>query len=89
MPISRADQDAGAESTIFALLNPQQKEFLKFMLDKYIESGVGELDQEKLPSLLELKYHSIPNAASQLGGVAAIRTMFIDFQQYLYSRQAA
>ncbi|HLL96842.1 MAG TPA: hypothetical protein VK404_17845 [Spirosoma sp.] len=59
------------------------------MLDKYIESGVGELDQEKLPSLLELKYHSIPNAASQLGGVAAIRTMFIDFQQYLYSRQAA
>ena len=88
-PISRADRVAGAESNIFALLNPQQKEFLEFVLDKYVESGVGELDQEKLPSLLELKYQSIHDAASQLGGVAAIRTMFIDFQKYLYSQRAA
>ena len=88
-PISRADRVAGAETTIFALLSPRQKEFLEFVLDKYVESGVSELDQEKLPTLLELKYQSIQDAAGQLGGVSAIRTMFIDFQKHLYQEQAA
>ena len=88
-PISRADRVAGAESNIFALLNPQQKEFLSFVLDKYVQSGVGELDQEKLSSLLVLKYQSIPDAVSQLGDTTSIRTMFIDFQKYLYGQRAA
>ena len=34
----------------------KQKEFLEFVISKYIETGVDELDQEKLPHLLELKY---------------------------------
>ncbi|QMW01035.1 EcoAI/FtnUII family type I restriction enzme subunit R [Spirosoma foliorum] len=88
-PISRADRVAEAESTIFALLTPQQKEFLEFVLDKYVESGVDELDQEKLPSLLELKYHSLNDAAERLGSVAAIRSTFIDFQKHLYEQKAA
>ena len=88
-PVSRADRVAGAESNIFALLNPQQKEFLSFVLDKYVESGVGELDQEKLSNLLVLKYHSIPDAVNQLGDTTSIRTMFIDFQKYLYRQQVA
>ena len=88
-PISRADRVAEAEAHIFALLDPQQREFLEFVLDKYIESGVDELDQEKLPGLLELKYHSVHDAAAKLGGTAAIRATFIDFQKYLYQRKAA
>jgi len=39
------------------LLNKQQKEFIKFVWSKYIETGVKELDQEKLPILLANKYH--------------------------------
>ncbi|RCR68486.1 EcoAI/FtnUII family type I restriction enzme subunit R [Larkinella punicea] len=88
-PISRADRVAEAESHIFALLDPQQKEFLEFVLDKYIESGVEELDREKLPGLLMLKYHSIPDAVAKLGGTAAIQSTFIDFQKYLYQQKAA
>lgn len=88
-PISRADRVAEAKSNIFALLSPQQTEFLEFVLDKYIESGVDELDQEKLPGLLQLKYKSINDAADRLGGVAAIRSTFIDFQKYLYQQQVA
>ena len=37
---------------IFAGLNNKQKEFLEFVLSKYIETGVEELDQEKLPDFL-------------------------------------
>ena len=88
-PISRADRVARAKSTIFALLSPQHRDFLAFVLDKYVESGVGELDQTKLPGLLQLKYQSVNDAADQLGGVAAIRAAFIDFQQHLYPQLAA
>jgi len=42
---------------------------------------VEELDQEKLPKLLELKYHAISDAAEYLGGVANIRDLFIGFQK--------
>jgi type I restriction enzyme R subunit len=54
------------------------------VLLKYIETGVGELDQENLPDLLELKYQSITDASDVLGEVDKIRESFIDFQKYLY-----
>jgi len=40
---------------IFAFLNIQQQEFFDFILSKYIETCVEELDQEKLPILLTNK----------------------------------
>lgn len=88
-PITREARVAEAQSKIFALLNNRQKEFLEFVLSKYIETGVEELDQEKLPDLLTLKYHAISDAAEMLGGVESIRTTFIDFQKYLYERKVA
>jgi type I restriction enzyme, R subunit len=75
---------AKAQSSIFALLEPAQKEFLEFVLTKYIETGVEELEQEKLPDLLELKYHALSDAAEKLGGVSKIRELFLGFQKHLY-----
>ena len=88
-PITREARVAGAQSNIFALLNNKQKEFLEFVLSKYIETGVEELDEEKLPDLLTLKYHAIKDASEMLGGVENIRTTFFDFQKYLYERKLA
>ena len=45
---------------------------------------MNELDQEKLPSLLELKYNSTADAAKKLGGIASIKDAFVGFQKYLY-----
>ena len=59
------------------------------MLSRYIETGVEELDQEKLPALLELKYNAVIDAADKLGGIPRIRELFIEFQKYLYQRQVA
>jgi len=87
--LTRETRVANAQRKIFALLDYDQKEFLEFVLSKYIETGVEELDQEKLPQLLELKYQAVSDAAEKLGGVSRIRELFIDFQRHLYGSQSA
>ena len=58
------------------------------MLDQYVAQGEGELDDEKLPQLIGLKYHTVADAVAELGQVATIREMFIGFQERLYEAQA-
>lgn len=89
VPMSREARVAAAQATIFALLSDKQKEFIEFVLSKYIETGVDELDQEKLPILLTNKYQSLQDAQEMLGEVATISSLFIDFQKYLYQQRAA
>ena len=88
-PITRAERVEGAKSNIFALLDRQQREFLDFVLSKYVETGVEELDEAKLPQLLELKYHTVDDGLDALGDVDGIRATFIDFQKHLYRRRVA
>jgi len=88
-PITREERVAQAQTRIFRNLDNKQKEFLEFVLSKYIECGVEELDQEKLPDLLTLKYQAIRDAEEILGGVESIRSTFIDFQKYLYEKAVA
>jgi type I restriction enzyme R subunit len=88
-PMTREARVASAQATIFALLNNKQKEFIEFVLSKYIETGVEELDQEKLPILLTNKYQSLEDAKEILGDVANISRLFIEFQQHLYKQKAA
>ncbi len=66
-PITRAARVAEAEDSIYDGLNEQQRDFVSFVLGKYIETGVEELDQEKLPQLLKLKYYALPDATALLG----------------------
>jgi type I restriction enzyme R subunit len=88
-PITREVRVAASQNNIFALLDNRQKEFLEFVLSKYIESGVEELDQEKLPTLLKNKYQSLEDAKDILGDVPTIRKLFIEFQRYLYQQRVA
>jgi len=59
---------------------------LNFILSKYEEKGVEELFEEKLPVLLNIKYHAIANANAErvLGGVDKICSIFLGFQKSLY-----
>jgi len=88
-PITREARVAAAQANIFAFLNAQQKEFIDFVLSKYIETGVEELDQEKLATLLNIKYHSLEDAKEVLGAVANISSLFIEFQKHLYELKVA
>ena len=84
-PISREERVARAQLNIFKSLDNNQKEFLEFVLSKYIETGIEELGQEKLPDLLKIKYSAINDATELLGGVNRIRATFFNFQQHLFA----
>ncbi|MBC7391630.1 MAG: DEAD/DEAH box helicase family protein [Opitutaceae bacterium] len=88
-PISREARVAAAKSTIFALLNDIQKEFIAFVLSKYVETGVEELGQEKLPILLLNKYQSFEDAGAILGDLSKVKDLFIEFQKHLYEVKVA
>lgn len=82
--ISRVERVEQTKGKILEGLNEKQKEFLGFVLSKYEEKGVEELDEEKLPVLLNLKYNAIANAVDMLGDVDSIRSIYFGFQRDLY-----
>jgi type I restriction enzyme R subunit len=83
-PITRKERVDAAQAVIFSFLDEVQKEFISFVLSKYVETGVDELDQDKLPILLANKYDSIEDAKKVLGDVADIKKLFVEFQAHLY-----
>ncbi len=83
-PITRAERVESHRPLIFEGIDYAQKEFLEFVLDHYVERGITELDPEKLPHLIDLKYHSVNDAVQELGSVGSIRNIFVKFQQKLY-----
>lgn len=88
-PLTRAERVAAAEAAIFTLMNDKQKEFIAFVLSKYIEVGESELDQSKLPILLSSLFQSQADGIAELGGdVLKIKNLFIEFQQHLYKAGA-
>lgn len=84
--ITKIQRIDGAKDRIYEGLDEKQKEFLDFVLSKYEEKGVEELDEEKLPVLLNLKYHAIANAEQTLGDVDQIRNIYFSFQKKLYAK---
>lgn len=82
--ITREERAEHSKDSIHQHYPDNQQQFLDFVLAHYVAQGVSELDQEKLPSLLELKYHSISDAVAALGSVGSIREVFVGFQKHLY-----
>ena len=86
--LTRQERVDTHRSLIFARYAGQQKEFVDFVLGHYVKQGVTELDDAKLPDLLELKYHSVNDAVATLGTVSEIRELFVGFQKHLYEPSA-
>ncbi len=87
-PVTRQHRVEAAYDRIFDDLDEEQREFIEFVLTRYVETGVEALDQSSLPELLQLKYHALADASEKLGGNIVIRKLFIDFQKYLYEQLA-
>ena len=86
-PRTREARAAQAMQLIGTHFNPQQRDFLDFVLSHYVSVGVEELDQTKLTPLLRLKYHdSIADAVAELGKPEEIGRVFSGFQKYLYQQ---
>lgn len=85
-PVKRSHRAEYAKSH-FGVYESKQRVFLDFVLRQYVESGVNELDDAKLPELLILKYKAIADAKRELGDIGSIRETFIGFQEYLYEEE--
>ncbi len=84
-PVSRIARVETSKANIYTLLNKQQREFVNYVLQNYIEDGVDELDISKLSNILSAKYGSLYAAEQKLGEVGGIKRTFIEFQQHLYN----
>lgn len=83
-PIDREARVSANQARIFASLSDGQKDFVNFIISKYVEAGVGELAMEKLPTLLQMKYGTTGDAIKVFGNPAFIQQTFTEFQRSLY-----
>lgn len=83
-PLTREVRAKTGKEKIGGLYDDKLQSFLDFVLSQYVKEGVSELDSDKLPDLLELKYRGVSDATEHLGSVAAIRDAFLGFQRHLY-----
>jgi len=83
-PLKRSERAASRRASILSGYDLRQREFVDFVLSQYVEVGEGELDGDKLPELLQLKYGSPADAVAALGSVSDIRSTFRGFQRALY-----
>ena len=81
----RADK---ARPEIRAHYSDRQQAFLEFVLSQYVKEGVDELDVEKLPALLKLRYGGLPDALPHLGDMRQIRGLFVGFHRHVYEDKA-
>ena len=86
--LSRKDRATNAKVEIANHFNSKQREFLNFVLEHYTQTGVEELEKEKLTPLLRIRYGAINDATSDLGSPAEIRLIFSNFQRYLYQSES-
>jgi type I restriction enzyme R subunit len=85
-PVTRIKRANTSRSIMEAGIEAKQLEFVDFLVTQYVESGVGELEESKLETLLEIKYSDVFNAVQILGkgDVGKVRKLFLDFQKNLY-----
>nr|BAV59388.1 type I restriction enzyme [Candidatus Endomicrobium trichonymphae] len=85
-PLTRAVRAKKAKNEIAKVeeFEDKQKAFLEFVLEKYVDTGIEELGQEKLPELIKLRYNTIDDGLAELGEAEQIKEVFVSFQKYLY-----
>jgi type I restriction enzyme R subunit len=83
-PLKRSERANTRREAILSRYGDKQRDFLDFVLAQYAVVGESELDDSKLPALLELKYGTPMDAVRKLGSVAEIRSTFLGFQRGLY-----
>ena len=83
-PIQRKARAVMSRTILENELTPKQMEFVDFLVGQYVISGVDELDDSKLETLLAIKYKTAIEGVAALGSVDVARMIFLKFQKHLY-----
>jgi type I restriction enzyme, R subunit len=86
--ITRKERVDLAEDNIYQFINKDQVDFIRFVLNNYIQEGIDELDISNLSTIINAKYGSINEAQKELGSSNEIKEAFTDFQKYLYQKSS-
>lgn len=86
-PLSRAERVGTRKAVVLDGYDSELQTFLDFVLGQYVSQGVEELDQNKLPQLLALRYANASEGARGLGGVPKVRDAFVSFQAGLFAAE--
>ncbi len=82
-PIQRTERVKRTSSYVSTLSSSQQ-DFVNYVIALYIREGMEELGTSKLPELLNMKYGSVQDGISFLGGLNIAKNTFYGFQKSLY-----
>lgn len=83
-PIEREERAERARQYADSL-GTAQKAFVEYMIDAYVQSGIDELEMDRLPKLLTLKFGSVPQGINAIGNLMAAKETFLEFQRRLYA----
>jgi type I restriction enzyme R subunit len=61
-----------------------QIEFVDFLVAQYVATGVEELDEDKLQTLIKIKYRNVMDGVTALGSADIAKRIFLKFQENLY-----
>ena len=85
-PIDREKRADIVRKTTMKRLSDEQKAFVDFILSKYIQFGFKELGNDKLPDLVQMKYHSMSDAITKLSMKPHdLRRLFLSMQHDMYT----
>ena len=83
--VSREERVSTASFKIRQIFEDKnQREFIDFVLSRYLEDGVRELSINNISDLVELKYGTVSDAISKLGSISVVKDTFTSFQRCLY-----
>jgi hypothetical protein len=64
----------------------EQQDFVDYIMELYVRNGFKELGSDKLPTLIQMKYHSPHDAVNKLKmQPQQIRDFYLHMQQQLYN----
>ncbi len=65
---------------------PEQMAFIQYLVSVYVKAGIDELEEDRLPKLMQNKYGTIVDGVSALGGIDGAKGTFFNFQRSLYQQ---
>lgn len=86
---SRSERVIAVENSDFIekYHNQKAKQFIEFILERYRKDGVKELDEDKLPSLVDLSgLGTVKELANEFGGIPQIRDGYLELQKEIYKQ---
>ena len=83
-PITREERAERGKAVVTSTYEEKLSAFLEYVLGQYVETGVEDLDREKLSDYLTIKFGSQVAGVTELGGVEKVIDSYIGFQRHLY-----